>query len=344
MWNDDGGRPSSIVDRFASAFGKNGFKVDLYNGGYYDDLTNLIELVIYYDYVVWWADVPNDKPKIRNVKEINSRCILITSKRNDNNKYSYSELINRALETKANLFVVFSKEDPIYSMRIMDPLGNSWFYGFEIDKCSSVLASRMEYLLSITRQGCKKADGNIDIPDEAEFFELVRHYGDIFHDLIQPDKGVTRFLGNSSFRCQRGFPSFKKDGQVFVSRRNVDKRYIDKDSFVPVKLENNVLYHYGDIKPSVDTPIQIRLYNLYPNINYMIHAHVYIDGAPFTQNNVPCGGLEEIAEIMDVAGIDFNKDFYAINLIGHGCIVMAKSVEQLKNLPYIARQIPEILL
>ena len=342
-WNDDGGKPSSIVYKFANAFKDQNVKVDLYNGGFYSDLENIIELVIYYDYVIWWADVPNDKPKIRDVKSINPRCILITSKRNDNDKYSFAELINRALEVKANLCVIFSKEDPVYTMRIIDPLGNSWFYGFGIAECSKVLWSKMQYLHGVTRQGCKKADGNVEVPDDDEFFEIVRHYGDVFHELIQPDKGVTRFLGNSSFRCQRGFPSFKKDGQIFVSRRNVDKRYIDKEAFVPVKLENGVLYHYGDNKPSVDTPIQVRLYHLYPNINYMLHAHVYIDGAPFTKHNVPCGGLEEIHEIMDVVGVDFNKDFYAINLVGHGCLVMANNVEQLKDLPYIARKFPEIL-
>ena len=342
-WDDDGGKSSSMVNKFEKALKKQNLQVHAFNGGFYDDLVLLMELVGLYKYVIWWANVPNDKPKVRNVKDVNPRCMLITSKRNDNDKYTFSEIINRTLEVKANLSIIFSKENDVYRMQIIDPLGNLWYNGLDITECATKLKSRMTYLADITRQGCVKAEGNVDVPDESEFFELVRHYGDIFHDLIQPDKGVTRFLGNSSFRCQRGFPSFKKDGQIFVSRRNVDKRYIDKDAFVPVKLEKGILYHYGDSKPSVDTPIQVKLYNLYPNINYMLHAHVYIDGAPFTKNNVPCGGLEEIHEIIDVAGIDFNQDFYAINLIGHGCLVMANNVEQLKNLPYIARTFPEVL-
>ena len=341
MWNDDGGRPSSVVNKFSTALEEQGVKVDLYNGGFYADLTNIIELAIYYDYIFWWADVPNDKPKIRNVKDINSKCILVTSKRNDNNKYSFAELINRALEVKANLCVVFSKEDPIYTMSIMDPLGNSWYYGFGINECCNVLKEKIEYLSGITRQGTIHKEGNIEIPDEKEFFDIVRNYGDTFHDLIQPDKGVTRFLGNASFRCQRGFPSFRKGNTLFVSRRNVDKRFIDKESFVPVQMDEGKLYYYGDHKPSVDTPIQARLYDLYPNINYMLHSHVYIDGAPFTKNNVPCGGIEEVMEIMDVIGMDMHKDFYAINLIGHGCIVMAKDVKDLYNLPYRSRPMPE---
>lgn len=340
-WNDDGGKPSSVVNKFAAAFKEQGAEVHIYNGGFYNDLENIIELVIYYDYVIWWANVPNDKPKIRNVKEINSKCILVTSKRNDDNKYSFAEIINRSLEVKANLCVVFSKEEPVYTMRVVDPLGNSWYCGFGINECSTVLKTRMEYLASMTRQRTIKDNEAVTIPDNAEFFEIVKHYGDVFHELINPDNSVQRYLGNSSFRCQRGFPSFKQNGNIYVSRRNVDKRYIDKDAFVPVKLVDNVVYYSGDYKPSVDTPIQLRLYQKLPQINYMIHAHVYIDDAPFTEKMVPCGAIEEVECIMKVIGENTNECFYAINLKGHGCIVMSSDLDGLKNLPYMSRPMPE---
>ena len=93
----------------------------------------------------------------------------------------------------------------------------------------------------------------------------------------------------------------------------------------------------------MDTPIQARLYRELPNINYMIHAHVYFKQAPFTRSMVPCGGLEEVDEIMFVIGDDKEEDFYAINLIGHGCIIMANRVEQLRNISYISRVMPERL-
>jgi hypothetical protein len=270
--------------------------------------------------------------------------MLVTSKRSDNNKYSFAELINRALGAKANLCVQFGKVEDKFEMMLFDPLGNSWYNGFDVKELACALVHRLTYLKSITRQGCMHADGDIEIPDEAEFFDIVRNYADTFHELIKPDSTITRFLGNSSFRCQKGFPSFRKDGMIFVSRRNVDKRFIDKDAFVPVKLDDlATLYYYGDSKPSVDTPIQARLYNLLPNINYMIHAHVYIDGAPFTGNMVPCGGLEEVNEVLSVIGDNKEADYYAINLVGHGCIIMANSVEQLRNVLYVSRQLPETL-
>lgn len=342
-FDDNGGKPSSVVNKIMTALLEENFDIKLYNGGSFDQIESILEECKYFDYILWWANVPNDKPKLRNVKEINPRAMLVTSKRNDDNKYSFAELINRALGAKANLCVQFSKVyDNMFTVMLFDPLGNSWYAGDSVTKLCHAMAVRLRYLRSITRQGCVHAEGKVEVPDEPEFFDLVRSYADTFHELIKPDSTVTRFLGNSSFRCQRGFPSFRKDDFIYVSRRNVDKRFIDREAFVPVKLEEDTtLYYYGDSKPSVDTPIQARLYQLLPNINYMIHAHVYISGAPFTKSMVPCGGLEEVEEVMNAIGEYTEEDFYAINLIGHGCIVMAKNVEQLKYLPYISRQMPE---
>ena len=340
-FDDNGGKQSSIVAKINETLCASGYDVTMYNGGNFDDIEMILESTINYKYVLWWANVPNDKPKMRNVKDINPKCILITSKRNDDEKYGFAELINRALGTKANLCVEFSKWNDMYKMRLFDPLGNLWYQGMNITDMTYAMANRMFFLAGVTRQGCLHADDNISVPDEQEFFDIVKNYGELFHDLIQPDKGVTRYLGNATFRCQRGFPSFRKKNNIFVSQRNVDKRYIDKDAFVPVKLEDDILWYYGDNKPSVDTPIQTRLYEILPNINYMIHAHVYIKDAPFTKHNIPCGGIEEVHEIMDVIRRDTKRDFYAINLIGHGCIVMAKNASQLKNLDYVARKMPE---
>ena len=342
-FDDNGGKPSSVVNKIMTALLEENFDIKLYNGGSFDQIESILDECKYFDYILWWANVPNDKPKLRNVKEINPRAMLVTSKRNDDSKYSFAELINRALGAKANLCVQFSKVyDNMFTVMLFDPLGNSWYAGDSVTKLCHAMAVRLRYLRSITRQGCVHAEGKVEVPDEPEFFDLVRSYADTFHELIKPDSTVTRFLGNSSFRCQRGFPSFRKDDYIYVSRRNVDKRYIDREAFVPVKLEEDTtLYYYGDSKPSVDTPIQVRLYQLLSNINYMIHAHVYISGAPFTKSMVPCGGLEEVEEVMNAIGEDTEEDFYAINLIGHGCIVMAKNVEQLKYLHYISRQMPE---
>jgi len=350
-FDDNGGRPSSLINKIALAIPKE-HKVTVYNGGYYPNIENLLESTKNYDAVFWCPNIPNDKPKLRDVKSVNPKVMLITSKRNNDNQYTFQELINRALQTKSNLCVEFSKVGDQYKMMLFDPLGNAWYDGFDIKELAEAMASRTEYLKTITRKGCTAIDIPVTIPNNVEFFNVVKDYAEIFHHLIHPEEGVTRFLGNSSFReenrtrCERGFPSFRSDnGVIYVSRRNVDKRYIDKDNFVPTKLNyDGSVFYSGPNKPSVDTPIQLQLYARLPEINYMIHAHVYIDGAPFTEQMVPCGGLEEVEEVMTAIKNNYpspHEDFYAINLIGHGCVVMSNKAEQLKNIPFVGRRLPE---
>lgn len=343
-FDDLGGRTSSLVTHIAEELMTTD-TVTMYNGGNYSNIETILASAKDYDAVLWWANIPNDKPKLRDVKSVNPRAMLVTSKRNDNETYSIQELIHRALQTKSNLCVEFSRQGDNYKMMLFDPLGNAWYDGFAVPEFAAVLRDRLEYLSKITRKRCIPApDMNLPVPDETEFFGIVKNYAEVFHHLIHPEEGVTRFLGNSSFRCERGFPSFRSGDAVFVSRRNVDKRCIEKDGFVPTKLtDTGDVYYGGEHKPSVDTPIQLQLYRKYPQINYMIHAHVYIEDAPYTKRMVPCGGLEEVDEIVSViqeTDCPYN-DFFAINLTGHGCIVMSSDTEQLKHLPFRGRPVPE---
>ena len=233
----------------------------------------------------------------------------------------------------------------MFQMMLFDPLGNCWYKGSDISECAENMVSRRQFLRSVTRQSCKQMTGTVNIPNEEEFFDLVKQNAEVFHELINPAPGVTRFLGNSSFRCQRGFPSFRDDKIVYVSKRNVDKRYIGRDAFVPTCLGlQGEVYYRGENKPSVDTPVQLRLYEQLPNIRYMMHAHVYVEGAPFTENMIPCGGLEEVEEVVRTLQNKYgtlNSDFYAVNLVGHGSIVMAGDVEKLKGISYVGRTLPE---
>jgi hypothetical protein len=174
-----------------------------------------------------------------------------------------------------------------------------------------------------------------------------------------------------SFRCQNGFPSFRgEDGIIYVSRKNVDKSDIGAASFVPTYLDEEMrTMYFGEAKPSVDTPVQLRLYKLFPWANYMIHAHCYVDTVGIndtmvvhTKNPVPCGALEEVEEIYNIlpklitdapgALTMFNKNaprLLAINLVGHGCILIAKDKEILKELQnhkdncFIQRPTPEVI-
>lgn len=361
-WDLTGGRKSKIVSEFTKYFPN----ATVFNGGNYNDLNKILETSINYEIVLWWANVPNDLPKIRNVKEINYKVMLVSSKRNVDNKYSFQDLLQRSFALKSNLTIEFSKKENFYNMKLFDPLGNVWYEGTDIKDCAEEMMKRLDFIKTITRESTVSSEENIGalawffnmfkeemyksesnpiVPIKKVFLDIVKDYASKFAEATFETKDVKRFLGNASFRCPKGFPSFREGKYIFVSKRNVDKTFIGIEEFVPVYLENEKIYYCGNNKPSVDTPIQVRLYELLPNINYMIHSHCYIKNAPFTKKSLPCGAVEEVQEILDVLeneySNDLNKDFYLINLLGHGSIMMSKTPERLMNIDMVGRKLPE---
>lgn len=337
-FNQQGGKPSSVMNTLCVGFHDN-FKGKIHklNGGNIEDLS-LLDFKEY-DVILWFPDIPNEMNKIiQSIKQINPSCVLVTSKRNFN-EYSRAEVIQRALKIKSNLVVEVNQNEVMqYVGCLIDPLGNI-FQDFTNDfyAVGKALGKRIKELQSFTRMPSEKIDGTIEVPDEKRFFEIIRQAAETFHSLL-PEVKTERFLGNASFRCARGFPSMRKDDIIFVSRRNVDKRFIDREAFVPVQLRTDKVCYYGEHKPSVDTPIQLKIYDYFPNIRYMIHGHVHIKGGPFTKHIIPCGALEEFD---DVRRIVQDKDIhhFAINLKGHGFIVASDQLEFLCGILYNERKI-----
>ena len=79
-----GGRSFKVIDEFRKY---------LDNADFYNELNKILEMIINYDTVIWWANVANELSKIRNVKEINYETMLVSSKINDNNKYTFQGLL-----------------------------------------------------------------------------------------------------------------------------------------------------------------------------------------------------------------------------------------------------------
>ena len=133
-FDKENGRPSRLIEKiYAELLKHSDLKTVLCNGGNIKELHNeILPSVIDYDIVMWFANVSNDEIKIRDVKAINPKTILINSKRNDNNKYTFSELISKSLSVKANLTIEFSKKDRAFNMMLFDTLGNVFYNGVRI--------------------------------------------------------------------------------------------------------------------------------------------------------------------------------------------------------------------
>jgi hypothetical protein len=338
-FDDQNGKKSSYCEKLFN----NIPNLTIINGGSYNDLEKILESINDYKVIYWFANVPNDKDKLINqIKVKNQECILISSKNNLDNKYSFLELVSKALFFKSNLFVVFTKNtDNKFIASVYDPLGNEFVSSDNIDDVRHALLKRVEQLLTYTRVSSVSIGTELEVLDEESFFAVARR---IAEKLFVSEKEInnTRFLGNLSFRCLNGFNSYKKDSLIYVSRRNIDKKNIDKNGFVPVQKDSlNVVQYYGFKKPSVDTPIQLRLFDYYKNIKYIIHTHSYVKDVPFTKEIIPCGSIEEFDEIKSMFP---NKEScnFSVNLKGHGSIMFSDNVDYFETLDIITRQLPEL--
>ena len=95
------GKRSGLIDKIARAIShtisaKNLMtNINAFNGGNYSMLETILDMTPDYDIVFWFADVDNSLPKIRDVKAVAPKTMLVTSKRNDDDKYSFQELVQR---------------------------------------------------------------------------------------------------------------------------------------------------------------------------------------------------------------------------------------------------------
>jgi hypothetical protein len=341
-------RPSGYAAKLHSELGKYFTDIELKNGGTKDELDAYLSggKLDNVDVVLWFVNVPNSYPKsVDDVKKNYFDLLLVTSKNNLDNRYTYMEIVSRMLKVKANLGVVFTKVGDKVAATVMDPLGNAYCLDEkDIAVVAKSLATRINELAAFTRKSSVEV-GNFQpvIPDEPEFFEIARQHAETFHILIHP-VNTERFLGNLSFRCENGFPSFRRDDFIYVTRRNIDKRQIGQDGVVRVfgSRDGNAIYYNGSHKPSVDAPVLVDLYNFFRDVRYTIHSHVYVKNAPFTMKKIPCGAMEEFNEILNAGIGGPDAVDFAVNLLGHGSIVFAKDLAYLQTIKYYARPIPEM--
>ncbi|MFI5296525.1 MAG: class II aldolase/adducin family protein [Polyangiales bacterium] len=356
-FDNAGGKPSGYFDRLAHEFSERlggGFDF-LLNGGSYTILRMILEgYFLDIDVFVWFADVPNELPKIVDLIKVKwPKALLVTSKRNFDGAYSTTDLLGRALKTKSNLLVELTGDAKAVEATVLDPLGSAFcIRETDIAKVAAVLENRLRRLREFTRVESDCIGPKATLLGEEDFFAIVRAQAERFHEIIH-GVGHERMLGNASFRCANGFPSARCGRTIFVSRRDVDKRSIGPESFVAVQLfqqetatetftGDRTLY-YGDDKPSVDTPIQLRLYRHYPRVRYMLHSHTYVEGAPMTSEPVPCGAIEEAAQVIALVP-DPNAADFCVNLRGHGSIALASSIDFLRDIKWTARVVPELFV
>jgi hypothetical protein len=360
-FNEDAGKSSHFGIQIYNTFdiyfrGNDRYKIEFINGGNISALKDCAYNIKNYKIVFWMPHIHEmANPPVygdsgiainkfaQAIKLENPTALFIQAKRNDYNRYTTFEIIQGMLEIHANLCFVISKDESDYTFKIYDPLGNLWYSGSNIICAAERMAEFTRQLSTLIRVPSK---GDLPISlDEArvvedKFMDAVRFYGWRFSTLINEEINKERYLGNASTRCMLGFPSIRNKSAILISKRNIDKQVIEAEDFVPVTMDESGLHYAWLNKPSVDAAIQVKLYEYYHNVKYIIHGHAYVTLARTTGKYIPCGYIEEVEEITKLFKDHLSCNF-AVNLIGHGCVILAKDINFFAGLGLVPRSIPE---
>lgn len=332
-FNAQGGRASKIVTTLATTLNWN-----YVNGGTLDDLRELDVRSL--EALIWMPNISNDEEKLLpDIKKLNPQLLLIQSKRVIEKAYTESDIIGRLLASHSNLGIMIFKAFDRLHFKLLDPLGNLWVFTDDVEQLAKAIGERVDTLLKMKRVGSEKVGERQPFKIEPEFIDVIRSYGNRFTQYVNA-VNPNRLLGNASTRCAKGFPTFRNKNGIFVTRRNVDKATLSEEDFVQVMPFTDKVYYYGDQKPSVDTPIQLRLFEYYPKVNYMLHGHVYAQDGIYTHSKIPCGFIDEFDEITTLVP-DKSRTNFIINLRGHGCLILAESLDFFSKQELIGRPFPE---
>lgn len=309
-------RSSKIIELLAKAIGANA----VYNGGTHKDLCNMN--LSGYDLIIWAADVDNHIKKFYPKKD--PGAVLIVTKVLRENR-TQADALQRVFAMHGNAVITIDKEEELlFGFKLIDALNNSWGESRNIENLAEYITKFYEWSKGSQRIWSEQYVE----PSLSELIEINNQVADICEH-----SNVGRYFGNLSTRCMKMFPSLRQNQQmIWVSRRNVDKKRLTEKDMVLTWMENGIINYLGSNKPSIDTPIQIKLYKRFPSVNFMIHGHAHIAAAPTTKHYFPCGDLREVDEIVRLIEEDTRTNNGIINLKNHGFLIYAETIERLQRL------------
>lgn len=290
---------------------------ELVNGGSLNDFIDSIGKVKSHNTVLWMPNVSNSVPKQNLSKNIGT-CLIVSKAIRDDTR-DRGDAISRIFKYQANAVIAITYGEK-FSFELIDALGNTWSDTSDIKQLSEDIKRFVEWHKDSQRVPTVKDTNTLD-----EFLKINKSLSEV----IKRDQ--YRYFGNMSTRCSHLFPAVRNSDSILVSKRNSPKDSISRSDLVEVFREKGIIRYYGDNKPSVDTPIQLALYEQFPEINYMIHGHSLIKGANTTDTYYSCGDIREIQESIEIINQTGESNGY-FNLKNHGFLIYSDSINNLKNI------------
>ena len=322
-FNLEGGKGSGVVVKLAALM-----LATSVNGGTPAKLKGAMNLRGYSP-ILWLPDIPNEEAKHYPVKD--PGAILICSKVMREG-YTTFDSVSRIFKMHGNAVIEIRKtEAKHYTFRLVDALGNVWVDTSDLAALVEAIWQLVAWTQNAKRVRTQQVDMSVPPVDLEPLAEVSRFVA----DRVENERGG-RFFGNASTRCMAMFPSQRSATGAFVSLRNIDKTRISAGDFTLTVLDDSGISYVGTRKPSVDAPVQLELFRRFPRVNYMVHGHAFINGAPETNEYFPCGDLREVDDVSSLMEIGSKG---CINLKKHGFLMYAETVEDLRDLAASVRYI-----
>jgi hypothetical protein len=284
------------------------------NGG--SDIRRVTDLTA--NCVIWMPNISNSIPKYYPKKPrggilICSKVLRFEGKTLDE---AYSDAVSRIFDMHGNAVIALDKRGDKIKFTLIDALGNLWGSTDSVGLLAKAINRFLEWNTKIVRVPSHRLHDSLD---------GLCFVNRLVAQKVENAKGQ-RYFGNCSTRCSYMFPSMRNEEHIFISKRNVSKEFITPADFVRCSLFADGVTYTGDSKPSIDAPVQLKVYSELPWVKFMIHGHAYIRGARFTSKYHACGDLNEANEILEL------RKENAINLRNHGFLIMAADTCELENI------------
>ena len=339
VFNAEGGGPSPFADTFIERSRKH-FDLQAFNGGDPALLDEAVSLCGSFRAILWLAHV-KDGGYLSRIKEVNKDCLLIQARRNDRKRNSLCEIILDMDKNGTDLCLIIDHDREKYDFKLLDTVANLWYEGPDTSEVITRLQWYIDHVAELKRIKSAPSDFTPSkITIDEDYYQIVRLFGAILKNVYKTAKSSECIMDSGALRSMHGYPSVRTDDAVLVSCRNIDARGITKDDFVPVETRTDVVSYSGNREPAIDTAVHLQLYKYYQNVKYIIHTHCCVEHAPMTSIYVPCGCIEDVDEINKIYPNRNSCDF-AINLLGHGCIILAENLGYFTQCRLVAKHFPE---
>ena len=112
VFDNEGGRKSGYIEKLAKEMAEHDIRVATINGGGHDILQAALISFSKVTHILWFADIPNDLPKILpGLQHKFPDAVLVQSKNNRLNNYSRDDLFARMRSSGSELLVEFTNQD-----------------------------------------------------------------------------------------------------------------------------------------------------------------------------------------------------------------------------------------